>query len=71
MSTNYLAQVWPGVVRRRYGLGGYMVAQQTMDVEVLGELVHIEAGQKLSEDEALVYRGDVMHVFRTGETSGE
>lgn len=69
-STNYLRDVWPGVVNRRYDGGGHLIALVEMDIEVLGELLRIPKGHILTRDQALCYPGDVQHVFRQGEASG-
>ncbi len=67
---NYFRDVWPRVVERRYDSGGYLIALQEMDIEVLGELVRIPRGHQLTRDQALCYPGDVQHVFRPGESGG-
>lgn len=69
--TDYFRDVWPRVVARRYDeQGGHMLALVEMDIEVLGELVHVTPGRVLTRDEALCYHSDVQHVFRKGETGG-
>lgn len=69
--TNYLRDVWPGVVARRYDeQGGHMIALVEMDIEVLGELLRIPKGHVLTREQALCYPGDVQHVFRKGDASG-
>lgn len=62
--TDYMTDIWPGVVRRRYANGGKLIAAVPCDIEVLGELVHIEVGQSLTEDQALVFSGDVLRGWR-------
>ncbi len=71
MATNYFRDVWPKVVTRRYDGGGHMVALQEMDIEVDEELVRIPKNHALSREEALRYPGDVMHVFKRGESCGQ
>jgi len=69
--TNYFRDVWPRVVARRYDeQGGYMIALIEMDIEVLGELVRIPRGHKLTREQALCYPGDVQHVFKRGDAAG-
>lgn len=70
MATNYFKHVWPGIVNRRYDLGGYMIALTEMTIEIGEELLHIPVGHHLTREQALNYPGDVQHVIRTGETSG-
>lgn len=70
METDYFRDVWPRVVARRYDGGGWMIALVEMDIEVMGELLRIPAGHKLTRDQALAYPGDVQHVWRRDETSG-
>ena len=71
MNTNYMRDVWPRVVARRYDNGGHMIAQVEMTIEMGEELCHIPKGHHLTRSQALCYPGDVMHVFRQGESSGE
>ena len=68
--TDYMRDVWPHVVARRYNGGGHLIALVEMDIEVLNELVHILPGQILTRDQALNYPGDVQHVLPRGEASG-
>lgn len=55
--------LWPVIVEYVYSVGGLMLAIDVADIEVLGELVHIDTMQRLTYDQALAYRGDVVHVL--------
>lgn len=55
--------LWPVIVEYVYSVGGLLVAIDEADIEVLDELVHISTMQRLTYDQALVYRGDVLHVL--------
>ena len=50
-------------IKRQYWFGRAMVAAQACDLEVLGELHHIEPGQQLTEAEALAYPTGVLHAW--------
>lgn len=50
------------VVTTLYNTGGVMVALNEADIEVMGDLVHITTMQRLTFDQALVYRYDVLHI---------
>ena len=63
MTTDYMRDVWPRVVARRYDLGGHMVALGACDLVVDGVAVHIEVDQVLTRDQATVYGGDVLHIL--------
>ena len=55
--------LWPVIVEYVYSAGGLMLAIDVADIEVLGELVHIDTMQRLTYDQALAYRGDVLHIL--------
>lgn len=67
MATNYFRDVWPRVVKKRYDSGGWMVALQEMTIEMDGEPLKIPKMHALSREQALVYPGDVAHVFAKAE----
>jgi hypothetical protein len=58
-------------VNRRYDSGGHMIALTALTIEVEGEPLIIPRGHHLTREQALNYPGDVLHVFRQGEASGE
>jgi hypothetical protein len=50
-------------IKRVYDLGGWLVARETLDIEVEGEPLRIPAGHKLTRDQALSYPGDTKRVY--------